>query len=538
MAAGQREAMMEKFVKFEEAVEKLGISADRLNQLREDGELRAYRDGASWKFRADEIDRLVQDGVPDPPPPSDIGLVDPSDLVDASPLEDLPELEDLELGLASDDDLTADGAAKRARKAGESELELELELEDDTVTAGGSDASLDLQAETDDPSDPSDSILLSDEALGESMAAPPSTIIGKSELESKDADLELVTDDDTKVSGAGASEVLSSNVAGSGVLDDDEKGSGHTSAFEGLEELELDLAAESGRILSPTGEDAPPATRGAAKGGRVKDDSDLSLSDVQLAGEDEGTDPIPEELAAGSGQAKTKNEGPSSDLELATDGDDDFVLAEAGGSDITLDSADSGINLISPSDSGLALDDIPLEMGGSAILESLSLDDDKDNDISLVASDVNLDSGAAPRAKLQTDDDFRLTPLGTGEDDGDSSSQVIALDAGMEDLGAGDAGILGGDDLFKEVDDGAGLLAGDADAGDGEFGDQEFVPMAPRTESEYSVMNILGLGACLVLLLLGTILMLDMVRNIWSWDHNLALNDSLLDSLLGLFGLS
>jgi hypothetical protein len=31
--------------------------------------------------------------------------------------------------------------------------------------------------------------------------------------------------------------------------------------------------------------------------------------------------------------------------------------------------------------------------------------------------------------------------------------------------------------------------------------------------------------------------MLDMVRNIWSWDSNLALNDSMLNSLLGLFGL-
>ena len=78
--------MEQKFVKFEEAVEKLGISADRLNQLREDGELRAYRDGASWKFRADEIDRLVTDGVPEPSPPSAINLVDSKDLIEASPL--------------------------------------------------------------------------------------------------------------------------------------------------------------------------------------------------------------------------------------------------------------------------------------------------------------------------------------------------------------------------------------------------------------------------------------------------------------------
>ncbi|HYO26162.1 MAG TPA: helix-turn-helix domain-containing protein, partial [Lacipirellulaceae bacterium] len=85
--------MDQKFVKFEEALEMLGISAERLNQLREDNELRAYRDGASWKFRADEIDRLVTDGVPDPPPPSDISLIDRDEMVDSSPLESLPELD-------------------------------------------------------------------------------------------------------------------------------------------------------------------------------------------------------------------------------------------------------------------------------------------------------------------------------------------------------------------------------------------------------------------------------------------------------------
>ena len=50
-------------------------------------------------------------------------------------------------------------------------------------------------------------------------------------------------------------------------------------------------------------------------------------------------------------------------------------------------------------------------------------------------------------------------------------------------------------------------------------------------------MNIIGLGSCLMLLTFGGVLMLDMVRNIWSWEDNLALNDSMLDSLLGLIGL-
>src|SRR5688572_10785123 len=93
--------MEQKFVKFEDALAKLEISGDRLNQLREDGALRAYRDGASWKFRADDIDRLLNEGLPEPAPPSDIGLVDPSELIDASDLGNLSDAGD-DLGLADD----------------------------------------------------------------------------------------------------------------------------------------------------------------------------------------------------------------------------------------------------------------------------------------------------------------------------------------------------------------------------------------------------------------------------------------------------
>jgi hypothetical protein len=513
---GQREvAMDQKFVKFEEALQKLGVDADRLNALREEGALRAYRDGASWKFRADEIDRMAIDGVPEPAPPSDIGLVSADELVDSSPLEPLPDLDD-EFRLADDDD---------------------------TVTAGGSDALLNLAA--DEPSDPSDSILLSDETLGESSQAPPSTIIGRGELEAQDADLDLVLDDDgdagagSDVQLSGASDVHSGGIAGSGVLDDEEKQASHASAFDKLEELEIDLAAESSRILSPSdaaelGLSAPPA-RGAKKG-----DSDLTLKDVELAGEDEGTDPVPEELASGK-KSKKKDTGPTSDLELATDEGDDFVLAEAGGSDITLDSGDSGINLISPSDSGLALDDIPLEMGGSAILESLNLNSGPaESEISLVGSDIA--EKPAPKGKgkqaaaVQTDDDFRLTPLGDADDDADSSSQVIALDADLGDMDAPAAGILS-EDAFAEVPMGEASLEEDYPTGDDAGLEMAGYPAAAR-DAEYSVMNIVGLGSCVVLLLFGSIVMLDMIRNIWSWDENFALNDSLLDSILGMFGLS
>jgi len=515
--------MEQKFVKFEEAIEKLGISSERLNQLREEGELRAYRDGSSWKFRSDEIERMVTDGIPDPPPPSDISLVGADDLVESSPLMSLDDLDDLKL--AEEDDLSLG-----------SELELATD-QDDTVTAGGSDPALSIHDETNEGSDPSDSILLSEEELGESVPAA-STIIGRSKQNSPDADLELVTDDDLAHGGSdvalagGASNVLSAGVAGSGVLDELDKASGATSAFEDLEELELDLAAESSRILSP-GEAAGAAEqKGAFAKQQAPPDSDLMIEDDLEV--DDGTDPAPEvDLDAGKSKAGA---GPTSDLELATD-DDDFVLATDGGSDITLDSGDSGINL-SPGDSGLALDDIPLEIGGSAILDSLTLGGGKgESDLSLIGSDIQ--QAAAKGPGLQTDDDFRLTPLGEQDDDGDSSSQVIALDADLGDLGGEEAAMLG-DDAFAEIEEGDGVMLSE-DYGDGTPGEFEVAAFAgaptARAQGEYSLMNILGLASCFFLMLFAGVLSLDMVRNIWSWEDNLTLNDSLLESLGGMFGL-
>ncbi len=54
--------MAQKFTSLEEAANQLGISKDRLTQLREAGKVRGYRDGASWKFRTEDIEKLAADG--------------------------------------------------------------------------------------------------------------------------------------------------------------------------------------------------------------------------------------------------------------------------------------------------------------------------------------------------------------------------------------------------------------------------------------------------------------------------------------------
>jgi len=501
--------MEQKFVKMEDAVEKLGVSVDRMNEMRESGQLRAYRDGSSWKFRTDEIDKMAQEGVPEPSPESDFDL--------AGDLDDLPPL---------------------SAEPDESSPDLQLE---DTVTAGASDIGL---AASDDTSDSSDSILLSEEELGESVSPAGSTIIGKSALEADDADLELSLDDDQA---AGRSDVrLATPEDDDDVLaiDDEEEvlelelessTDAGTSAFENLEELEIDLAAESSRILGP--DDVSKAKTAAAE---MAGESDLSLDDSSPLVEGGSTD-VPLQVAEAADDAAS---GSGSEIELSVD--DDLVLSDTEGSDITLESSDSGINL-APADSGLALDDIPLEMGGSAILSSLDLGGISDPEISLVSSGSDVsdvsDLEDEPVAELQVDDDFQLTPLseGTPDDEGDSSSQVIALDAGIEgldddDLGD-DVGVL--DDVGADDIGGSMIVADDfGEAPADELGATTYAGVggaAAAAEVPYSVGQVILLFSCASFLTLGGVMMMDMVRHIWSWNEPYTINSTVIDAILGLF---
>ena len=88
-------------------------------------------------------------------------------------------------------------------------------------------------------------------------------------------------------------------------------------------------------------------------------------------------------------------------------------------SEITLDSGGSGVKL-GPTDSGISIDDEPLEIGGSDI-DSLELPEDDDM--------IVLESAGDPdAATVMQEDDFNLTPLEADAEFESSGSQVIALD--------------------------------------------------------------------------------------------------------------
>ncbi len=510
--------MAQKFTSMDDAATQLGVTKDRLNQLREAGKVRAYKDGQSWKFRSEDIDKFVADGLPQfDPGSSDLSL----------------DVDDLELSSSVGDQAAGSeigqGDAKPATPKPGSDLDLasedeplepasDLNLDDvDEPTVAGMDDDSDdaLALDNDDTIDINkDSILLSEAELGSMQGRPPSTIIGKADLD-LDADLDLSPLD----KGAGpASDVKLAAESGLLPIDDDDLTidlPSPSGSFEGLDELEVDLEAESSRILSP--EDVAKAQQAAKSSAKAKSSG---LSDLGLAPLDSSPAVGGSDLNLGSGIGSSANLSGLSALEL--DDDDDQVLGEGSGSDVTLSGESSGINIISPSDSGLALDEVPLDLSGSAPIGS-SLDLGSAAGISGIAGSALGLGGSESRVG----EDFQLTPL--GEDDGDEekdSSQVIALDELSEETagaplasGFGEGGVITEDFAM------GGLTPGAAPVG-----------MVTATEMPFSIWNVMGLASCMLLLAFCGMMTFDLLRNMWSWNEVNTINSSLLEVLNPFLG--
>lgn len=507
--------MAQKFTSLDDAATQLGVTKDRLNQLREAGKVRAYKDGASWKFRSEDIDKFVAEGIPQiDPGASDLSL-DLDDIslssigksaVSSSKQKSQPTKPDSDLDLSEDE------------PAAEPASDLSLDDVDEPTVAGLDEGSDDALALEDDESIDinKDSILLSEAELGAMGGRPPSTIIGKAELD-LDADLDLSPVD----KGAGpSSDVKLAPESGILPLDDDELSldmPSSSGSFEGLDELEVDLEAESSRILSP--EDVAKAQKAAKSSAKGKSSQ---LSDLDLAPLDSSPAVGASDVNVGSGTGSGAALSGLSALEL--DDDDDQVLGDAGGSDVTLSGQSSGINIISPSDSGLALDEVPLDLSGSAPIGS-SLDLGSAADLSGISGSA-LGLGGA-ESKIE---DFQLTPLGETDDDEEKdSSQVIALDELSEETASPSvvASGLGEGHMLTEDFAMGGLSAA---------GGAAPVGVIPAVDMPFSIWNVMGLAGCMVLLGLCGMMTFDLLRNMWSWGGVNTINSSLLEVLNPFLG--
>jgi excisionase family DNA binding protein len=437
---------MSRFVTLDEAAQQLGMSAEELVEARSSGEIHGYRDGSSWKFKAEEVQRFAAErgeSAAGQPPRDDL-LGDDDDQQDAVLLSD----EQLNAGDAGSSTIIGAG------KGGGVESDIQLAAPD-------SDLSMESDIELDAGSD----------VLASPTPRPRSA---------SDSDVQLVPDaegsDVRVVPGS------SSNILGASGMDELnlEEGSG-------TDELKLETGGSSG-----TGELA---------GGTGS--SDLGLGSSQILGDDD------EEV-------------------LSLSDEDDLVLAGSGtGSDITMGS-DTGINLTNPSDSGLLLEDEALDLGS---VSSLELPEDQ-------AEDALGEEGDEAAAGVKPEEDFNLGPTEVAvEPDDEGSSQVIKLEAdafgtegmeGVEPLGEG---------VGFEAEGGEEVLIAEEDVEELEV----VGPAAGQVEDiSFSAVNIAWLSCGVLVLALSGILMIDVVRNMWSWNEATAnsLASGIMEGIVSAVGMN
>lgn len=455
--------MAGKYIELEQAAKMLGVSSDELNNMRLSGEIHGVRDGSSWKFKSDELDRIADErGI--------------------SPGGDA----------AAEGDSALDVGSAISGSSSDLHLDLEQEDNDDSPTAIGTaaDAGARIGGEASD--------LQLGGAKGSAGGAPKNVVKAPAKPASasdlgfdldSESDIRLVTDDsgsEVNLVAGGSDVVLSgtdvkleSGGVGTGDLD-----------FEGSDlNLDSDISLE--------GEAKPaPAKAGAAKPSASKaTDSDVTVGESE---------------------------------EIALDEDDELVLD--GGSDAGRGAGDTGIGLASPSDSGLNLEEEPLDLAGSSV-SSLELPEDEDL---LDLEDLEAEPAAAP---VQADEDFQLAPSAAlQEDEEDSGSQVIAL----EDSSAFGMPVEGG---LEGAETALGEEA-QADEITGALEEKDAVPvtlptvqLAAAQDLPYSIWNVLSLLAIVVVLAVTGMLMTDLVRNMWTWDETFTASTPIMDVMVRMFGL-
>jgi len=330
---------MANYLSLEEAAKKLGINSDRLVDLRSQGQVRGFRDGASWKFPEDAIEQLAEElGAP----AGSGDLMESGDLLLESEGDNL-----LEIDSAAGDSgsLVLSDESSATPDSGASSLELmdELDVLSGSEAAGSGSPSSGVLGELD--------LLGSDSPNGSGLIGGDSDLIlaGVSESDeaddalAEDDDLVIAADDDDLLLGSAGSDISIAGDSGINLMSPSDSGLS-------LESEPLDLAGSSISSLDLDDEIAGGSNSGSKSGDIAVDfeadeEFQLSPSGIGLDADlDSGSQVIEVEESEAIAEAVE-----FSDADAFADADalDDGVFASASSSDeaLALDADDEGIAL-------------------------------------------------------------------------------------------------------------------------------------------------------------------------------------------------
>ncbi|MDA7904817.1 helix-turn-helix domain-containing protein [Rhodopirellula sp.] len=520
---------MANYLTLEEAAQKLGVPADQLVDLRSQGKVRGFRDGASWKFPDNEIERLADEMA-------DGGLLDGegSDLgIGGDPIAS---------GQGSDVNLVASRGddADVQVVSGESDLEIsedlleidsaELQLNDPAIMHDS--AQLDLAIEPNAGSTGP----VTDQELKEISESHPDVVApevgggeGSGSMLDLESELSLQAGSDLSFASGEPDEDSGEELIGADddsamdVLGSDIDPAGSQASSGGVSSLEL---------MSDLDE---PADLMGSRGSDVLSELDLLGSEKSGSGVISGDSGSLLGSGLGSGLGSSLGDVLADDELVIADDDDDLVISGAG-SDISV-AGDSGINLMSPSDSGLSLESEPLDLAGSSI-SALDLGQE-------MSEGGSSGGGSGSMVDFQADEEFQLSPSGISlEPDFESGSQVIEVEdseAIGEPIEFGDAGVAGDGDVFGGEAEAVEVLGMDPEEEEGISVDDSAAVSAIGAggggynayEVPFTIMQCITLCMVLAVLGVGGILVTDLMQNMWSYSDTAAPVSSITDSLVG-----
>lgn len=559
------------YLSLEEAAAKLGVSTERLVELRSQGQIRGFRDGSSWKFPDTEIDRLADDlaadGFGSGILVNDAGSGGSGSVIGGDPTDDA---EGSDLGIGSEavgegSDVNLVTGSKE--KGSDVELvatdsgKLQDELEQDSLFDTDENALQEIDSAELKLSDPA---MLEDSVDSIDIAIDPKEgstgPVARAEI---DAEVDKIKISDVDIT----DDASEDDFAFSGDLSEED--SDDLMLGEDSDSLDLDALSDDDLKVKAAGAsslelmnelDSPDSAEDLMKSSGADVLSELDLLGAEQAGSGSGLiSGDSENLLTSSGLGSGLGSSVLSEMDDALDEDDDLVIADDD-AELMLDSVsdisvagDSGINLMSPSDSGLSLESEPLDLAGSS-LSALDLGAE-------LTDGSGISGSSGKNAGSGSDEEFQLSPSGVGLDaDLESSSQVIEVedseivgeavdfeddfgaDGGFADAGFADAEALGAD-AFEDAP--AEAVALDADPMAGDVGSAEEVSDSPAVgaavgaagyEVPFSLMQCLSLMFIILTLSLGGMLMTDLVRNMWTYNDISAPVSALTDSLIGIMG--
>lgn len=541
---------MANYLSLEEAANKLGIPTQTLIDLRSQGQVRGFRDGTSWKFPENEIDRL-QDELPNLSGlGSGVNVGTGSGTGDQSPL-------------AGEDSALSLGGV-----VGDDDAGSLLELGSEGVGQG---SSSDVDLVPGDASDGSD-VLVIPSAGGSGILDLDDLDIAGSAISHNSGELNLDSENSGTRSGGGGTQKPDAPAGAkpqppAASEDSDEFNLGSVLDLEedivpgSDQDLDLrldddDERASSLELLGDAAQSGDPPDRTPARpSGDVLSELDLlggdSVGSGVLSGESDHliSGPLSGLSSTGSGV----DDALADDDLMIADDDDDLIIS-SDRNDISM-AGDSGIDLMSPSDSGLSLESEPLDLASSSV-SSLDLGAELTEGSGSGVGSSGYGSGLVPAddsgsdIEFPADEEFQLSPSGIQLDKSDESeSQEIDVEnsdsfAGdFNDPAFDDAGGIDQAGAFEEVSgfgDEADQMGGfgDDSMDDDEAAQSANAPVGVPTgfEIPFTLLQTVGLLLILLVMSLGGMLMTDLIRNMWSYSEPAAPVSSLTDWLIDVAG--